>query len=805
VAEQYDVVIVGGGIIGTSIAYHLACDTPARSVCLLERSKLTSGTTWHAAGLVAELRASANLTRLAKYSGELYEALEQAGHGLGYKRPGALTLATHPDRRYELLKQAAMARQNGVGCDWLRPEEIAERWPHLHLDDILGGVYMPRDGQTNPVDTTLALARLARAKGAMILEDTPVTRIKVNNGVATGVYTEATEINAEQVVICAGLWTRNLGLSVGAHFPLYPAEHFYAVTEPVTTPTNAPIVRVPDDGIYLKPEAGRLLIGCFERDAKPLAPESLPADFSFDELPFDLDHFAPYLQRALARVPEATQTGIRTWFNGPESFTPDGRYLLGESPQVEQLFVAAGFNSIGIQSAGGVGKVMTQWLHQRRPPMDLWEVDVRRFSPLHNETQYLIERTSESLGLLYAMHWPHFESASARNQKQSPVHAELAAAGACFGELAGWERPNWYAAPGETARYQYSYGKQNWFERTRIEHQAVRHNVALFDQTSFAKYLISGPDACRFLNRLSTANVDIPIGNVVYCQWLNESGGIEADITLTRIAEDEFWVISAAASVTRDLHWLARHAREFRVTCTNISERYAVFAVMGPNARVHLQALTEHSLANADFPFATSANLEIGGCTVRAIRITYVGELGWELYVPWQDAPAVYATLTREPIQHAGYHAMNSLRLEKAYRHWGHDISDEDNPLQAGLSFTCDFTKPGGFIGDNALIEQQSRNLTRRLALFKLDNSETLLTHDEPIWDGEQRVGHIVSSGYSYHENCSLGFGYVHNVAGISRQALLAGHYTVEVADQYINATVSLRAVYDPDNLRIHV
>jgi glycine cleavage system aminomethyltransferase T/glycine/D-amino acid oxidase-like deaminating enzyme len=801
-AQRYDVLIVGGGIIGASIAYHLATTQPDRSVCLLERAKLTSGTTWHAAGLVAELRASANLTRLAKYSGELYESLQAQGEPMGYKRVGALTLAKHPARVFELQKQAAMARHNGVVCDWVTPPEIAERWPHIEIADLLGGVYMPNDGQTNPVDTTLALARLARQHGATILEDTKVTQILVEDGVAVGANTAESTFHAEQVVLCTGLWTRDLGLAVGADFPLYAAEHFYAVTEPVAITGDQPIVRVPDDGIYLKPDAGRLLIGCFEREAKPIAVESLPSEFAFAELPFDLDHFTPYLEQALLRIPAAANTGIRTWFNGPESFTPDGRYMLGESPDVAQLFVAAGFNSIGIQSAGGVGRVMAQWLRKRRPPMDLWEVDVRRFASFQNQPEYLVGRTAESLGLLYAMHWPYYQHTSARNQRRSPIHDQLAAHGACFGELAGWERANWFAQPGTQPTYEYSYGKQNWFERTGLEHNAVRTNVALFDQTSFAKYSVEGRDACELLNRLSTANLDVPVNQVVYCQWLNERAGIEADVTITRISETRYWVVSAAASTTRDLHWLRTHGKDYAVDIRDITQEYAVFGIMGPHARQRLQPLTNHSLAHQDFAFGTSADIDIGQTTVRATRITYVGALGWELYVPWDAASEVYAQLTESPITHAGYHAMDSLRMEKAYRHWGHDITDEDTPLEAGLSFTVDWHKPGGFIGDEVLTAQKERGVSKRLALFQLADSDTLLTHDEPIWCNSKTVGHIVSSAYSYGMQCSLGFGYVHG--DMSRTEMTAQTYEIEVADRRVAATASLRALHDPENKEIH-
>ncbi len=799
--QQHDIVIVGGGIIGCSIAYHLATTTDL-SVVLLERSKLTSGTTWHAAGLVAELRASPNLTRLAKYSGALYETLQNEGEALGFNRIGALTVARNDARAFELKKQAAMARHNGVTCQWLDGAALAERWPHLYTDDLTGGVYMPNDGQTNPVDATMALARLARRAGAEIREDTPVLELIADGGTIRGVETAGGFIAANKVVVCAGLWSRALGAGVGARFPLYPAEHFYAVTESVTIDGDTPIVRVPDDGVYIKPDAGRLLIGCFEREAKPLDPDSLPADFSFGELPFDLEHFAPYLEAGLARIPEAANVGIRTWFNGPESFTPDGRYMLGESPDVAQLYVAAGFNSIGIQSAGGVGHVMAQWLVDGHAPMDLWEVDVRRFFPFHNDNHYLVARTAESLGRLYAMHWPYFQYTSARDQRRSPVHDALAAAGACFGELAGWERANWYGEPGSKPTYAYSYERQNWFEHARAEHRAVRSDVAFFDQTSFAKYSVSGADACRYLDRLSTANMDVPPGKIVYCQWLNERGGIEADVTITRLTETRYWVVSAAASAVRDLHWMHRHAAGFAVDITDITADYAVFGVMGPNARRHLQPLTDADLSHELFPFASAQTIDIAGTPVHAARLTYVGALGWELYVRRDAAAGVYRALTGHPIRHAGYHAMDSLRLEKAYRHWGHDISDEDTLLEAGLSFTADWDT--NFIGREALVAQKARGLERRLTLFRVMDDVTLLTHDEPVRQNGKPVGHVVSSAYSYQFDCSLAFAYVQGEAGFSRQSVIDAEYTIEVGDREVPAQASLRALFDPENAEIH-
>ncbi len=804
--QKCDVIIIGGGIVGCSTALHVAEDTE-RSVILLEREQLTSGTTWHAAGLVAELRASANLTRLARYSGELYESLTDQGEATGFRRVGALTLATNEARKYELQKLAAMGRANAVDCRWLEPRAIGERWPHIDIHDVMGGVYMPNDGQTNPVDTTLALAREAKRHGAVIREHSPVFEILTRSGRAIGVRTPEDTYHAEQVLIACGLWSRALGLSVGADFPLYPAEHFYAVTEPVSMDGDQPIVRVPDDGIYIKPDAGRLLIGCFEREAKPLAPERIGDDFAYGELPFDLEHFAPYLDAALKRIPSARDIGIRTWFNGPESFTPDGRYLLGESPQVEGLFIAAGFNSIGIQSAGGVGRVMAAWLKNKRPPMDLWEVDVRRFAPMHNRLGYLVPRTAESLGLLYAMHWPYFQPQSARGQRTSPLHHRLAARGACFGELAGWERANWYGAAGSEGAYDYTYGKPKWFAQCRRECHAVRNAVALFDQTSFAKYLVSGPDACAFLNRLSTANLDVPVDKVVYCQWLNERGGIEADVTVTRIDANTYWVISAAACTVRDLDWMRRQRLKEDIEIREMTDDYAVIGIMGPEARARLQPLTETSLAHDDFAFATSRRMAINGVDLRATRITYVGELGWELYVARADALRVYDALTAQPIAHAGYHAMDSLRMEKGYRHWGHDITDEDTPLQAGLSFTVAWDKPEPFIGKDALLEARAREgkrMTKRLTLFKLNDPDTLLTHDEPIWRDDEIVGYVRSSAYSHTLNATLAFGYVTHATGMTRSEVLTGSYTIEVADRRRAVTPSLRAMVDPTNERIH-
>ena len=529
-------------------------------------------------------------------------------------------------------------------------------------------------------------------------------------------------------------------------------------------------------------------------------PGTLPTDFAFGELPFDLDHFLPYYQAATERLPDLESVGVRTWFNGPESFTPDGRYMLGESAQIDGLYVAAGMNSIGIQSAGGIGQVMAHWLVHQRPPMDLWDVDVRRFHSFQNNSDYLIPRTAESLGLLYAMHWPYYQYESARHQRRSPFYQACLDKGACFGELAGWERPNWYGKPG--CSYDYTYQRPDWFDRCAEECHAVRTDVALFDQTSFAKYEVIGPDACRYLNFLSTANVDVPSNQVVYCQWLNEAGGIEADVTITRIARDHYWVISAAAVANRDLHWMRQHRSNFDIEISNITEDYAVLGLMGPNARETLQNLCNEDLSHGAFPFGSSQIIKVADQQIRATRITYVGALGWELYIPWHSANAVYDKLAN--VKHAGYHAMDSLRMEKAYRHWGHDITDEDTPLEAGLSFTIDWDKADTAIGVARVAEQKQQGLDKRLVLFQLQDSQTLLTHDEPIWCQGKRLGHVVSSAYSHTLNSSLAFGYVHGDLAKNRSEIPTYDYQIEVADELVEAKASLSALYDPKHSEIH-
>lgn len=804
------VVIVGGGIVGCSLAYHLG-KRGCREVVLLERRKLTCGTTWHAAGLVGQLRATHNLTRLAQYTTNLYAGLEaETGQATGFRQRGSLAVASHADRFEELRRGAAMARCFGLAVEVLTPREAGALYPLLETEDLVGAVFLPKDGQTNPVDTAQALAKGARASGARILEDTPVTAVLHRAGRVTGVRTPQGEIAAEIVVNCAGMWGRDLAASCGVTVPLHAAEHFYIVTEPMAEVSpKLPVLRDPDSRAYFKEEAGKLLVGWFEATAKPWGMAGIPEDFSFDTLPADIEHIEPELERAIHRVPALGKAGIKLFFNGPESFTPDNRYLLGEAPELRNFWLACGFNSIGIQSAGGAGKVLADWILDGHPPMDLWDVDIRRSMPFQRNRRYLRDRTVETLGLLYDMHWPFRQVESARGVRRSPLHHRLAAEGACFGELAGWERANWFAPPGVKPEYRYSYGRQNWFEFSAAEHRAVREAVGLFDQTSFGKYIVEGPDAEAVLDRISANNIAVPPGRCVYTQWLNERGGIEADLTVTRESETRFLVVTSAASQTRDLAWLKRNVpADARVAVFDATSAYAVLGIMGPNARALLQSLTDDDLSNAAFPFATSREIDLAYARVRATRITYVGELGWELYIPSEFALGVYDAILAAGaefgLKHAGYHALNSLRVEKAYRHWGHDITEEDTPLEAGLGFAVAFGKARPFIGRDALLRQRDAGLKRRLATFALDDSRRMLYHNEPIWRDGELVGRTTSGMFGHTIGRPLAFGYVeHHGRIVEPEFFRTGRYEIEVAGERTPARCTLGALYDPKSERI--
>ena len=803
------VVIIGGGVIGCSVAYHLT-KLGISDIVLLERRQLTCGTTWHAAGLVGQLRGSQRMTQLAKYTAELYRSLEaETGQATGFKQTGSISIATNEARFEELKRNASMARLFNLQVDVIGPEEVKERYPLVNVEDVLGAVYIPSDGKANPVDVTQALAKGARAAGALIREDCKVLAIRHDGERVTGVNTDAGEITAETVVMCAGMWTRDLAATIGVNVPLHACEHFYIVTEPFDGVTpGLPVLRDYDACAYYKEDAGKILLGAFEPHAKPWGINGIPEDFSFDELPEDFDHFEPILTQAIHRMPALADVGIQTFFCGPESFTPDVRYHLGEVPELANCFVAAGFNSIGIQSAGGVGQVLAEWIRDGSSPPDLWEVDVKRNLPFQSNRQYLRQRVSESLGLLYAMHWPFHQAETGRGARRSPVHDRLVACGACHGVAFGWERPNWFAPEGTDARYQYSYGRQNWFDHSAEEHAAVREAVGLLDQCSFSKFRFQGRDACRVLSQVAANNVDVVPGRVVYTQWLNERGCIEADLTVTRLAADDYLIVTSGEFQIRDFHWLKRHIPEgAHAVLTDVTSGLSMLGVMGPRARDLLQSLSPDDLSNGGFPFGTSREIELGLAVVRASRISYVGELGWELYIPSEFTAGIFDVLVEAGelygLRQVGMHAMNSLRIEKAYRHYGHDITDADTPLEGGLGFAVKFDKPGGFIGRDALKRQREDKLNKRLVQFLLSDPNPMLYHNEPIWRDGELSGYVRSAMYGHTLGGAVALGYIENPQGVDAEYVKSGTYEIEIAGERYPATSSLRPLYDSQSERI--
>jgi len=813
---QARVVIIGGGIVGCSAAYHLARLGWTDTV-LLERKKLTSGTTWHAAGLVRSSLYTQNLTRLAKYTVDLYTTLEQeTGQATGFVQPGSLSIATNAERWEEFRRGAAMLRGFDVIAEEISAAEVKKKWPLLNVDDVIGAIWYPKDGKCNPADTTMALARGARQKGVKIFEDTLVRRVIVEDGAAIGVETDQGIIKAEKVVNCAGMWARNIGEQVGVNIPLQACEHFYIVTEPMEGMTaDLPVLRDMDACAYYKEDAGKLLLGAFEPKAKPWGIDGIPADFCFDELPEDFDHFAPILEGAMHRVPSLQKVGIRKFFNGPESFTADQRYCLGEAPELKNFFVAAGFNSIGIQSGGGAGMALAHWITEGEPPFDLWDVDIRRFMPHQSRKSFLVPRVSEALGLLYAMHWPYRQFETSRQVRLTPFYDRWKELGACFGEVAGWERPNWYAPPearkgGVEPVYKYSYGKQNWFEYCAAECRNTREKVSLFDLSTFAKFLVTGPDAERELQRLSSANIGVT-GRAAYTQWLNKRGGIEADLTVIKLADARFMITTAAATATRDLHYLKSNLTAgAQVQIEDITTQFGTIGVMGPNSRTLINRLSDADLSNDAFPFGTAQKITIGATEALAVRISYVGELGWELYLPSDYARGVLDQLlevgTDLGVKPAGMHAMDALRLEKGYRHWGHDIGPDDTPVEAGLAFICDFKKPVRFIGQDAIEKQKAAGTPKkRLVQFLMQDPNVLLYHNEPIYMDGRLTGFITSANYAHTLGAAIGMGYVTHESSVTPELIAKAKFEIDVAGKKYAAQASLKPFHDPSSARMKV
>lgn len=805
------VVIIGGGIVGCSVAYHLT-KLGWKDVVLLERKQLTSGTTWHAAGLIAQLRATANMTKLAKYSQELYGNLEEeTGVATGFKRVGSITAALTGERLEELHRSAAMARAFGVEVEEISPSEIKQRYEHLNIEGVTGGVYLPLDGQGDPANIALALAKGARQRGATVQERVKVTDIVKNGRRVTSVNWQGEdgtsgEIETDMIVNCAGMWGHDVGRMAGVNVPLHACEHFYIVSEPITGLTQLPVLRVPDECAYYKEDAGKLMLGAFEPRAKPWGMEGISESFEFDQLQEDFDHFEPILEKAVNRMPMLGEAGIHTFFNGPESFTPDNAYHLGLAPNMDNVWVAAGFNSIGIQSAGGAGMALAAWMDTGAKPFDLGDVDISRMQPFQGNKHYLFERSKEALGLLYADHFPFRQKDTARGIRRTPFHDKLLANGAVMGELAGWERANWFANEGQKAEYEYTWQRQNWFENRAAEHAAIRENIGMYDMSSFGKLRVEGPDAERFLNNVCGANMSVPTGKIVYTQFLNAKGGIEADVTVTRLSETAYLVVTPAATRLADETWLRRNLGSNIAVITDVTAGEGVLAVMGPNARALLQAVSPNDFSNEANPFGTAQEIELGMGLARAHRVSYVGELGWEIYVSTDMASHAFETLhaAGQPLglKLCGMHTMDSCRIEKAFRHFGHDITSEDNVVDAGLSFAVDLSKPD-FIGKAAVAARKESGPKACMVQFLLQDSQPLLYHNEPILRDGEIVGYLSSGGYGHTLGAAVGLGYV-PCEGQSATEVLASSYEIDIKGTRVKATASLKPMYDPksENVR---
>ena len=804
-------VIIGGGIVGCSTAYHLA-KLGWNDTVLLERHKLTSGSTFHAAGLVGQLRASANITQLLGYSVELYKTLErETGQATGWKMNGGLRLACTRERWNEVKRQATTAQSFGLEMHLLSAQQAQDLWPLMTVDDVVGAAFLPTDGQANPSDITMALARGARMAGATICEDTEVLNIEVVDGKIKAVITTHGRIECEIVVLCAGQWTRALAATVGVNVPLVPVQHQYIITGQIEGVTRTlPTLRDPDRLTYYKEEVGGLVMGGYEPNPRPWAVHGIPRPFQFQLLEPDFEHFSPTMELAMGRVPALNGAGINELINGPESFTPDGNFILGEAPELRNCFVGAGFNAFGIAAGGGAGMALAEWVHKGVAPYDLWVVDIRRFGRPHRDTDWVRSRTLEAYGKHYTMAWPAEEHDSGRPCRTSPLYSRLQAQGACFGEKLGWERPNWFAKSdlGESPRDVYSYDRQNWFAAVGREHKACREAAALFDQTSFAKFALKGPDALAALNWICANNVDKPVGSLTYTQMLDDAAGIQCDLTVCRLATNEFYIVTGTGFATHDFDWIERNiparmnAQLFDITSSN-----SVLTLMGPNSRKILEGLTNTDLSNEAFPFATMQTIGICGCELMALRVTYVGELGWELHLPVEYATTVYDALidagSKFGLVNAGYRAIESLRLEKGYRAWGSDIGPDHTPFEAGLGWAVKLGTAMEFKGRAAAQAQQRDGVGKLLASFVPEDPATVLLGRETIYRNGERVGWLTSAGYGYTLARPIGYGYIRNPDGVTADYVNSGTYELEVATHRVRCTVSLRPLYDPTMSRI--
>ncbi|SLN60681.1 4-methylaminobutanoate oxidase (formaldehyde-forming) [Roseovarius albus] len=803
-------VIIGGGIIGCSTAYHLA-KLGLTDTVLLERKKLTSGTTFHAAGLVGQLRSNANITQLLGYSVDLYNKIEEeTGLGTGWKMNGGLRLACNEERWTEVKRQATTAHSFGLEMELLTPKEAQGLWPLMDISDVVGAAFMPTDGQANPSDITQALAKGARMAGAKIFEDTKVTDIEIDNGKIKAVITDRGRIECEKVICCAGQWTRMFAGRFGVNVPLVSMEHQYMVTEAFEgVPSNLPTLRDPDRLTYYKEEVGGLVMGGYEPNPIPWANDGIPQGFHYTLLDSNFEHFEPLMELALGRVPALEHAGIKTLTNGPESFTPDGNFIIGEAPELANFFVGAGFNAFGIAAGGGAGMALAEWVHKGEPPFDLWSADIRRFGRPHFDTDWVRTRTVEAYGKHYTMAWPYEEHDSGRPCRKSPLYDVLREQGACFGEKLGWERPNWYAdaSSGEVPKDEYGFGRQNWFDAVGREHKAAREAAVLFDQTSFAKFTLKGPDALKAMNWICANNVDRPVGALIYTQMLNDKGGIECDLTVGRVKHDEFYIVTGTGFATHNFDWIRRNIPEgLNCQLFDITSSNAVLSLMGPEARNILTKVTRDDVTNEGFKFGTLRTIGIAGCPVQALRVTYVGELGWELHLPVEYAQTVYAALTEAGRDHglinAGYRAIETLRLEKGYRAWGAEIGPDHTSFESGLGWAVKLKQNIDFNGRAAAEAQQANGVKKLLAGFTVDPDIVLLGR-ETIYRNGKRVGWLTSGGYGHTVEKSIGYGYVRNPDGVDADYVLSGDYELEVATERVKAEVHMRPLYDPKMERV--
>ena len=809
--SQAEIVIIGGGIVGCSTAYHLAKEHKAE-VVVLERGRLTCGSTFHAAGLVGQLRSSASITQLLKYSVELYGALEaETGLATGWKQNGGLRLANNEERWTEIKRQATTAHSFGLEMHLLTPKEALDLWPLMDASDLVGAAFLPTDGQANPSDITQSLAKGARMHGARIFEGVTVTGISVEDGRVRGVETDQGPIACDKLVNCGGQWAKDIGRLAGVSVPLQPMQHQYMVTEAIAGVTpGLPTLRDPDRLTYFKEEVGGLVMGGYELNPRSWADEGIPEGFVFSLLESDWDHFEPLMEQALARVPALEAAGIKTLTNGPESFTPDGNFILGEAPEVRNFFVGAGFNAFGIASGGGAGKALAAWVMTHEQPMDLWVVDIRRFSTLHRDDAWVRARTIEACSKHYTMAWPHEEHESGRPRLLSPLYERLKARRACFGSKLGWERPNWFAPEGVEPKDVYSFGRQNWFAHVGAEHRACRERVAIFDQSSFAKFELAGPDAERALSWVCANDVARPVGSLTYTQMLNSRGGIECDLTVGRLADDRYYLVTGTGFRTHDAAWIRQNIpADCAAELIDVTEALGTLTLMGPQARDVLSRVTDDDLGSEAFPFATLREITVAGHEVRALRITYVGELGWELHMPIDATGEVYDALIAAGedfgIADASYRAIESLRLEKGYRAWGADITPADSPFEAGLGWAVKLKTDQPFLGREAAERTANSPKQKLLACFTVDDPEVVLQGRETIYRNGEAVGYLSSGGWGYSVEKNIGYGYVRNGVGVDRDFLASGRYDLEVACELVPCDLHLGALYDPKMTRIKV